>query len=69
MSENFPVYLESYTENITPISDEFRKHMFTRKPVYSAEIVRYCITITIHIHSVIPNTTRTLSITVLVIIA
>ena len=43
MLENFPVYLESYIENISPIFDEIQKHMFTKKPVYSAEIVRYAL--------------------------
>ena len=33
MLGNFPVYLESYIENISPISDELQKHMFTKKPV------------------------------------
>ena len=43
MLENFPVYLESYIENVSPIFDELQKHMFTKKPVYSAEIVRYAL--------------------------
>ena len=43
MLENFPVYLESYTENVSPIFDELQKHMFTKKPVYSAKIVRYAL--------------------------
>ena len=41
--ENFPVYLELFIENISPIFDELPKHMFTKKPVYSAEIVRYAL--------------------------
>ena len=40
MLENFHVYLESYIENISSIFDELQKHMFTKKPVYSAEILR-----------------------------
>ena len=43
MLEHFPVYLESYIENISPIFDELQKHMFSKKPVYSAEIVRYAL--------------------------
>ena len=43
MLENFPVYLESYIENISPIFDELQKQMFTKKPVYSAKIVRYAL--------------------------
>ena len=41
MLEDFSVYLESYIENISPIFGELQKHIFTKKPVYSAEIVRY----------------------------
>ena len=41
--ENFLVYLESYIENISPIFDELQKHMFTKKTVYSAKIVRYAL--------------------------
>ena len=43
MLENFPVYLELYIENVFPIFDELHKHMFTKKPVYSAKIVRYAL--------------------------
>ena len=44
MLENFPpVYLESYIKNISPIFDELQKPKFTKKPVYSAEIVRYAL--------------------------
>ena len=43
MLENFPVYLESNIENISPIFDKLQKHMFSKKPVYSAEIVRYAL--------------------------
>ena len=43
MLRNFPVYLESYIENISPIFDELQKHMFTKEPVYSAEIGRYAL--------------------------
>ena len=43
MLENFPVYLESYIENISPIFNDLQKHMFIKKPVYSAEIVRYAL--------------------------
>ena len=43
MLENFPVYLELYIGKISPTFDELRKHMFTEKPVYSAEIVRYAL--------------------------
>ena len=43
MLENFPIYLESYIENISPIFDELQKQMFTKKPVYSAKIVRYAL--------------------------
>ena len=43
MLENVPVYVESYIENIFPIFDELQKHMFTKKPVYSAEMVRYAL--------------------------
>ena len=32
-----PVYLESCTENISPTFDELQKHMFTKKPLYSAK--------------------------------
>ena len=65
MLENFPVYLESLLKNISPIFDKLQKHIFTKKSVYSAEIVRD----PLNIHSVIQNNTRTLSITVIVIIA
>ena len=48
MLENFTVYLElctenleSCTENISPTFDELQKHMFTKKPLYSAKIKRY----------------------------
>ena len=41
MLENFPVYLEFYIGKISATFDELQKHMFTGKPVYSAEIVRY----------------------------
>ena len=41
--ENFPVYLESCVENISSILDELQEHMFTKKPFYSAEIVRYAL--------------------------
>ena len=37
MLENFTVYLESCTENISPTFDELQKHMFTKKPLYSAK--------------------------------
>ena len=40
MLGNFPVYLESYIENVFPIINNSQKHMFTKKPVYSAEVVR-----------------------------
>ena len=40
---NFPLYLESYIGEISPIFDELQKHMFTKKPVYSAEIGRYAL--------------------------
>ena len=43
MLENFPVYLESYIENISPIVDESQKRMLTKKPVYSAVMVRYAL--------------------------
>ena len=33
MLENFPVYLESYIENISPIFDEL--HMFTKRNIHS----------------------------------
>ena len=62
MFENFPVYLELHIEKIYPIFDKLQKHMLTKKPVYSAQIAT-------HIHSVIPNATRTLSTIVIVIIA
>ena len=42
MLENVPVYLESYVKNIT-IFNKLQKHMFTKKPVYSAEIVTYAL--------------------------
>ena len=31
MLGNFPLYLESYIENISPIFDELQKHMFIEK--------------------------------------
>ena len=34
------VYLESYIENISPVFEKLQKHMFRKKSVYSAEIVR-----------------------------
>ena len=43
MLENFPVYLVSYTERISPIFYELQNHMFSKKPVCSAEIVRYAL--------------------------
>ena len=43
MFENFAVYLESCTESISPTFDELQKHMFTKKPLYSAKIKRYAI--------------------------
>ena len=43
MLKNFPVYLESYIENISPIFHELQKCMFTKKPVHLAEIVRYAL--------------------------
>ena len=43
MLENFPVYLELYIKNISPAFDELQKNMFTKKPVYSAAIVRYAL--------------------------
>ena len=43
MLRNFPVYLESYVENISPIFDELQKHMFTKEPVYSVEIGIYAL--------------------------
>ena len=63
---NFPLYLESYIGEISPIFDELQKHMFTKKPVYLVEIRRFIAT---HFHSFIQNATRTLSITVIIRIA
>ena len=33
----------SYIENVSPIFDKLQKHMFPKKPVYSAKIVRYAL--------------------------
>ena len=41
--ENFPVYMESCIENISSILDELQERTFTKKPFYSAEIVRYAL--------------------------
>ena len=43
MLENFLVYLKSYIENISCIFDKLQKYMFTKKPIYSVELVRYAL--------------------------
>ena len=45
MLENVPVYMELFIENISPIFDQLQKHTFTKKPVFSAEIVRYALSL------------------------
>ena len=40
---NFPIYFESYIENISPTFEKLQKHMFTKKPIYSSDIVRYAL--------------------------
>ena len=51
MLESFPVYLESYTENIPLIFGKLQKHMFTNIFCQNRGI---CIAIAMYIHSVIP---------------
>ena len=52
--------LESYIVNISSISDELPKHNYVHKETCLLTQNReICITITIHIHSVTPNATRT----------
>ena len=43
MLENFFVQLELFVKKISPIFDELQKHIFSKKPRYSAEIVRYAL--------------------------
>ena len=42
MLENFPLYLESQTENFS-IFDELRKRQFKKNQVYSSEIIQYAL--------------------------
>ena len=39
--ENFPVYLRTYADNHSSIFEELLQYRFTKKPIYSANIIRY----------------------------
>ena len=41
MLENFPVYLRTYADNHSSIFEELLQYRFTKKPIYSANIIRY----------------------------
>ena len=41
MLENFPVYLRTYADNHSSILEELLQYRFTKKPIYSAYIIRY----------------------------
>ena len=41
MLENFPVYLRNYADNHSSIFEELLQYRFTKKPIYSANIIRY----------------------------
>ena len=41
MLQNFPVYLRTYADNHSSISEELLQYRFTKKHIYSANIVRY----------------------------
>ena len=41
MLENFPVYLSTYADNHSSIFEELIQYRFTKKPIYSANIIRY----------------------------
>ena len=41
MLENFPVYLRSYADNHFSIFEELLQYRFTKKSIYSANIIRY----------------------------
>ena len=40
MLENFPVYLRTYADNHSSIFEELIQYRFTKKPIYSANIIR-----------------------------
>ena len=39
--QNFPVYLRTYADNHSSIFEELLQYRFTKKPIYSANIIRY----------------------------
>ena len=39
--KNFPVYLRTYADNHSSIFEELLQYRFTKKPIYSANIIRY----------------------------
>ena len=41
MLENSPVYLRTYADNHSSIFEEILQYRFTKKPIYSANIIRY----------------------------
>ena len=41
MLKNFPVYLRTYADNHSSIFEELLQYRFTKKPIYSANIIRY----------------------------
>ena len=41
MLENFTVYLRTYADNHSSIFEELLQYRFTKKPIYSANIIRY----------------------------
>ena len=41
MLENFPVYLRTYADNHFSIFEKLLQYRFTKKPIYSANIIRY----------------------------
>ena len=41
MLENFPVYLRIYADNHSSVFEELLQYRFTKKPIYSPNIIRY----------------------------
>ena len=56
MLENFPVYLRTYADNHFLIFEQLLQYRFTKKPIYSANIIRYSLLLrytSIQLHKVL----------------
>ena len=56
MLENFPVYLRTYADNHFSIFEQLLQYRFTKKPIYSANIIRYSLLLrytSIQLHKVL----------------